>query len=52
MSDYIVLIQEGQSKRIRQVERIEIDEGCIHFWHRDTLLAVFTVANIIGFYRD
>lgn len=52
MNDYIVLIDKSVNKRIQQVGRVEIENGCLFFYSKTDLIAVFSVANIIGFYKD
>lgn len=52
MNDYIVIITKGETRRIRQVGHIETKEGCLYFYNKTTLLAVFSIQNIVGVFRE
>ena len=52
MNDYVVIITKGETRRIRQVGHIETNQGCLYFYNKTALIAVFSIQNIVGVFME
>ena len=53
MNDYVVIFQNGEKRRIRPVNYIKVEDGCVYFYEeRNVVIGIFSIANIIGIYKE